>query len=252
MLLARALILFGICASAAAQCSSHTDCSTCAGDSLCAWCQTPSSADSPTGVCKSYSSSCGAGLGKYSSALSCPSTAVCSKTYTALGCRECASAFECEWWSPGASGSAGAVCARYLSTQAPSGWYSYLTAGACAVDPSAIVSSLSTAIIAAIVLGVLVVFVLPVALFIAICVCGCAICGMGRPPRTAYVAVAQQQAVYQAFPQQQQQQQMQMQMPAAVYLPQLQLHGNPGNPQSQQYQQPQYVAGYPAKSAGYS
>ena len=270
-MLSRALILAGVCAAAAAQCSVHTSCSTCASDLLCAWCQTPSSADSPVGVCKSYSSSCGAGLGKYSNTLSCPSTAACSSTYTALGCSACANAVECEWWSPGAASSVGAVCARYLSTQAPAGWYTYLTAGACAVDPTAIISSLSTTIIAIIVLGVLVVCVLPVALVIAICVCGCAICGMGRPPRTTYVAVAQQQAVYQAFPQQQQQQlllqqqqqqqaiyQPQQQQQQAIYPPQLQ----PQQFQPQQdpqpqfqpppYQQPQYVAGYPAKTAGYN
>jgi hypothetical protein len=258
-MLARALILAGACAAAAAQCGVFTSCFSCAGDARCAWCQTPSSSDSPAGVCQPYSSSCGAGLGKYASALSCPSTATCSRDYTALGCSACASAVECEWWSPGAAGSAGAVCARYLSTQAPAGWYAYLTAGACAVDPAAVISSLSTAIIAVIVISVLVVCVLPVALFIAICVCGCAICGMGRPPRTTYVAVAQQQAVYQAFPQQQQQQppqqqqQQQQQYPhpqQAIYLPQLQpLH----YPQPQQYNQPQYGADpqNPAKSAGY-
>ena len=233
-MLARISIFVGLSVLAAAQCSSFSTCAACSGDFSCAWCQTPSSADSPTGVCQPYANSCGSGRGKY---YSCPSASVCSN-YTARGCSSCAGVAECEWWSPGASSSAGAVCSATISALAPSGWFYYPTVSSCSTDPSAVVASLGNAIIAAIVIAVLVIFVLPVSLFVAVCVCGCVICGMGRS-RQAYVAVPQQQ--YQAFPQQQQQ-------PGyPAYQPQVQQPQT--QPQQPQYQQPQYTAGYPVAKA---
>ena len=237
----RVLVLAACAAFAAAQCSLRTSCSTCAG--TCVWCQVPSRYDS-SGSCVSSSSACPSGSGKYFAADACPSASSCSYN-TTLGCASCTGSSSCEWWSPGASGASGAVCASFANTLRPSSWYSYVTPSSCAYDPTALVAALSSAIIAVIVIAVLITIGIPLALFVAICICGCALCGCNRR-RSQYVAVQQQQVysalavqpgVPQAFPGGAYQPQQYPRQQYPQYQPQQQYHPQQQFPQPQQFPQ---------------
>ena len=243
MLSSRALLLAACVACAVAQCSMHTSCATCAFDFSCAWCQKPSTVSS-VGTCVAYSASCPSTNGKYYAVSTCPSNSTCS-SYTSAGCASCTGSSSCEWWSPSSSSSAsGGVCASVANTYPPSTW-TYFPIYCNAVQ------TLSSAIIAVIVLSVFVVCVIPTGIFIAICFCGCALCGFNRRRQSQYVAIQQQQAYAalafqpgaQPFPGTQQFQ------PQQQYQPQQQPQQYPQYPQQYNPQQPAYAPPAPYTSA---
>ena len=194
----RLLFAAALLGVAAAQCTGTT-CATCAaqGSSAtpCTWCETPQypAADSP-GTCSQLSSACSSGQLALKSpyavssssyvngGLLCPASGSTSRMCSSYStCTSCATQNDCRWvTTPGGSSYCTAYAGTYGDGIQPAYPNTVILSCNCpgsscsAYDAASLV--LASWIIAAIVIGLLLFVVLPIAVVVAICVFGVSCC----------------------------------------------------------------------------